>query len=247
MEDKNWWEYDQLPSGEPYEWGGAARGEKPWDNLDFHVDLGCGTVPKGRLGIDRFYAPGVGLLVDLSSLLPVTTPQETEADTVLRRTMNLYNARLLERFGSEEAAELEAARFGIAPTSALLPFPDDSIESIISHHFFEHLHGDQAIRLIDECHRVLKPGGVLRIIVPAFPSLSAVADLDHKSYWMAETFEQFFGAPDGSSWMESFSVPYTSSRFEKLEIDQTAMTPRELAWQHEDRREIRAALRKWGA
>ncbi len=30
----NWWEYEQLESGEPYDWGGAARGDKEWDGID---------------------------------------------------------------------------------------------------------------------------------------------------------------------------------------------------------------------
>jgi SAM-dependent methyltransferase len=245
MSEPNWWEYEQLESGEPYDWGGAARGDKEWDGIDYHLDLGCGTIPKGRLGIDRFYAPKVKLLIDLASLLPTPLALPPEAEDVARKTLNLYNARLLERYGSEDAVDAAAEKEGVAAVSSMLPFPDNSIESIISHHFFEHLHGEDAIKLIDECHRVLKPQGILRIIVPAWPSLSAVADLDHKSYWMPETFEQFLGAPDGSSWMESFSVPYTSSRFEKLEIDITAPSPPELRWTHDDRRELRAALRKW--
>lgn len=231
----NWWEYDQLPSGEPYDWGGeAARGGKPWDNLDFHLDLGCGTIPKGRLGIDRFYAPGVALGFDLANLTYVPAPHDCtpEIEGIAKRGYELYAQSRNDHFGGETNLHR-------------LPFPDNSIESIISHHFFEHLRGEHAIRLIDECHRVLKPKGVLRIIVPAFPSLTAIADLDHKSYWMPETFEPFFGSPDGRSWLESFSVPYTSSRFEKLEIDVTEMTPAEGRWFHDDRRELRAALRKW--
>ena len=32
------------------------------------VDLGCGTVKKGRIGVDRFPAPGVNVVCDLESL-----------------------------------------------------------------------------------------------------------------------------------------------------------------------------------
>jgi predicted SAM-dependent methyltransferase len=47
-----------------------------------------------------------------------------------------------------------------------LPCPDGRLEAIYSSHTFEHLHVDAAERALAECHRVLKPGGVLRIAVP---------------------------------------------------------------------------------
>lgn len=39
----------------------------PDDQIDFDVDLGCGTLKKARDGVDRFYAPGVDYVVDLDS------------------------------------------------------------------------------------------------------------------------------------------------------------------------------------
>ena len=47
-----------------------------------------------------------------------------------------------------------------------LPFADGSIAVIYSSHLLEHLHLDEANRLLAECHRVLAPEGVLRIVVP---------------------------------------------------------------------------------
>lgn len=39
-------------------------------------------------------------------------------------------------------------------------------EHIFSEHFFEHLFLDGAIELFKECYKVLKPNGVMRIVVP---------------------------------------------------------------------------------
>lgn len=190
------YDYDQLASGEPYDWGGAARGTSPYDNIDFHLDLGCGRAKKGRFGIDRYYDEGVNYVMDL------------------------------ER-------------------NPWLPFEDESIKSIVTHHFLEHLR-DGFLPLMDECHRVLEPGGIMRIIVPVFPSYSAVSDPDHKRYFLIETFDTFCGAPDGSHWMESFSTPYTDCRFEKVDEDYTARPESpSVWWTPADSREMRVALRKY--
>jgi predicted SAM-dependent methyltransferase len=47
-----------------------------------------------------------------------------------------------------------------------LPFPDDSINKIYSSHFFEHLSFKEAQKMLDECLRVLVPGGSFSICVP---------------------------------------------------------------------------------
>jgi predicted SAM-dependent methyltransferase len=47
-----------------------------------------------------------------------------------------------------------------------LPFNDNSVCYIFSEHFFEHLFHDEAVCLLNECWRILKPRGVIRIVVP---------------------------------------------------------------------------------
>src|SRR5215813_6484794 len=47
-----------------------------------------------------------------------------------------------------------------------LPHSDGSIDYVYSSHFLEHLPLQSARRLIKEMFRVLKPGGVARIVVP---------------------------------------------------------------------------------
>lgn len=219
-EQNYWWAYENLPSGEPYDWGGAARTDNPDDNLDFHLDLGCGRLKKGRLGIDRFADPGVDIVMDLD-LLHVAG----------------YGDRPWEL--TENPAE------GLMTVEGRLPFPKDSIESIITHHALEHI-GPGFIRLMDECYRVLKPDGVMRIIVPLFPSHSAVADPDHKRYFLEGGFQAFCGDEQGGSWLESFSTPYTTARFRQMREE--GMTARaadpSVWWTPEDARELRVSLVK---
>jgi SAM-dependent methyltransferase len=122
-----------------------------------------------------------------------------------------------------------------------LPFPDDSIESIISHHCLEHI-GSGFVELVDEIYRALKPDGILRAITPLFPSRTSVEDPTHCRMFMEGTWDAFCGTPD-NHWAESFSVPYTTARFEMLDKDITPALPVEDQWGPDDAREIRVALR----
>jgi len=47
-----------------------------------------------------------------------------------------------------------------------LPFDAASFDGIYASHVIEHLYRTDARRLLGECRRVLRPGGVLRVVVP---------------------------------------------------------------------------------
>jgi len=47
-----------------------------------------------------------------------------------------------------------------------LPYAGSSIDYVYTSHFLEHLSRDHAQKLIKEAHRVLKRGGIIRIVVP---------------------------------------------------------------------------------
>jgi predicted SAM-dependent methyltransferase len=86
-----------------------------------------------------------------------------------------------------------------------LDFDDESFDYIFSEHFLHHLFFDEAFALLEECHRVLKTQGLIRLVVPdadlrtyeppepvGFPDLdeSFLAPLKHKTrysvYMLAE-------------------------------------------------------------
>ena len=52
-----------------------------------------------------------------------------------------------------------------------LPFEDSAAELVYSSHFLEHIPRDQVAPFLQECWRILKPGGVLRIVVPDLENL----------------------------------------------------------------------------
>lgn len=229
-----WWEYDQLPSRAPYDWAPATRGERPWDQLDFHLDLGCGRVPKARMGIDLRPSPGAtDLAIDFETLLPTANDRLMDADmdqlNVVRRTVQQY-------------LSMPGAHGHVHPG---LPFPDESIKSIITHHCFEHV-GPGFERLMEECYRVLEWGGVMRIIVPLFPSYAAVSEYDHKRYFMVGTLMGFCQEPDGGpSIYDAFSERYNTCCFRQVDEDYSPPPDHPAkVWTPEDVREIRVTLWK---
>lgn len=48
-----------------------------------------------------------------------------------------------------------------------LPFPDNTVDGIFTCHVFEHFYMPELAPLVKACHRVLKPNGILRILVPS--------------------------------------------------------------------------------
>jgi len=51
-----------------------------------------------------------------------------------------------------------------------LPFPDDSATAVVLEHVVEHFALDEVVSLLDDCRRVLRPGGRIRVGVPDFGS-----------------------------------------------------------------------------
>jgi len=67
-----------------------------------------------------------------------------------------------------------------------LPWLDGSVAAILHEHYLEHLNLRQAHALTTECHRVLRPGGVLRIGVPdARACLRAYCGEESEAQWIA--------------------------------------------------------------
>jgi SAM-dependent methyltransferase len=77
-----------------------------------------------------------------------------------------------------------------------LPFRSNSVASIYSTHMFEHFYPDELKRLLQECVRVLKSGGGIRLIVPSLESAIA-AYTQKRSDWFYDSFPRHFDSLGG--------------------------------------------------
>lgn len=81
----------------------------------------------------------------------------------------------------------------VADLSDTLPFPDSSVDRIFAVHVLEHLF--DYLPLVDECHRVLRPGGVLHALSPWWRYVNAVADPTHVRFLDVQTFKELCSRP----------------------------------------------------
>lgn len=111
------------------------------------INVGCGTCPtKGYLNFDNS--------------LTVRAAGVPGIPAILRRIGVLGEHQL--KFASV------AAESGIrwANASSHIPLPDSSVAIAYSSHMIEHLTRKDADGFLEEMHRVLVPGGILRLAVP---------------------------------------------------------------------------------
>jgi len=83
------------------------------------------------------------------------------------------------------------------------PFEDNIFEEVRAHHVLEHIHTEKKTFVMYEAWRVLKPGGVLDIEVPEFPSPQSVQDPGHISFWHANSLMYF---QDGSKFRDAYAA-----------------------------------------
>ena len=93
-----------------------------------------------------------------------------------------------------------------------LPVPSDSFDAAYGSHVLEHLDPDAASRLLRECYRILRPGGILRIVVPDLETIArlyldsleraATGDIDaafRYDWMMLELYDQVVRTKSGGN------------------------------------------------
>jgi predicted SAM-dependent methyltransferase len=70
------------------------------------------------------------------------------------------------------------------------PWADNSVDEIVARSVFEHL-VLTLIETLDECWRILKPGGTLYVKVPYWKAEQAWMDPQHRWRWAPQVFDYF--------------------------------------------------------
>jgi predicted SAM-dependent methyltransferase len=63
-----------------------------------------------------------------------------------------------------------------------LPYGDDAVDAIFHEHLLEHLTKAEGRTLLEECHRILKPGGAMRVGWPDMAKLMRAYALRRRGY-----------------------------------------------------------------
>ena len=131
------------------------------------LNLGCGDkTPEGWVNVD--YALGAWLF-------------KIPCFAIFNKKFKLFNIKWSEKIFLHDLREK-------------LPWEDNSVDVIYSSHTLEHLFLCEAKTLLQECYRVLKPNGIIRIVVP-----------DLKSY----VVKYVAGKISAIEFLDALSVHYT--------------------------------------
>src|SRR4030095_11960557 len=78
------------------------------------------------------------------------------------------------------------------------PFPSGSFHYVFAEHLIEHLPWEDGLKMLKECHRVLAPGGKIRIVTPNLSKLIYLLNdgTDVESREFVEASRRLFGWPD---------------------------------------------------
>ena len=104
-----------------------------------------------------------------------------------------------------------------------LPFADGSVEAIFSSHVFEHLFRGEVASLIAECFRVLKPGGIIRVVVPDLERVVALFDSENPRSFIREIYEISVRAQVKNAHHCGFTGPLLSELFKKSGYSEVAV------------------------
>lgn len=90
------------------------------------------------------------------------------------------------------------------------PFDDNSVDYILMNHTLEHL--DDVVRVMEECHRILKPNGRLEIVVPYYKHTGAFADPTHRHFFTEHSMDYFLIEGGRGNW-------YTDKKFKLVKFE----------------------------
>lgn len=157
--------------------GRARRGRRIVPHADSRdgyvkVNLGCGlAVSPGWINVD-------------ASLNALVASWPRVAHKLLYRLSGANRYYSLEQY----CDLLENHVFVHHDLSHSIPLKDQTADFVYSSHFLEHLFKQDAERLLTDCHRALKPSGILRISIPDLAYAISLYARGEKEKMLADYF-----------------------------------------------------------
>ena len=105
------------------------------------------------------------------------------------------------------------------------PFDDSAFDSIYADNVIEHL--DNVIGVMEEIHRISRPGGLVKVIVPYFRARWAFIDPTHKHFFTTESFSYF---DPGHIHNKLFNYSKATFYVEKIVFNENIMHRGVLRW-----------------
>lgn len=166
-------------------------------NEGFHgVNLGCGLdTPPQWIGVDG------GITHVFAHTMPAPIVKAF-----------FPGFRMAKNYSADEyIARIKATRIIHYDLSHGIPFRTGTVPNVYSSHFFEHLTRSDASRLLKECHRVLRSGGIIRICVPSLETEAdrlraallayETGDIEPIQRWVTDSRSGFLGPYSRHRWM----------------------------------------------
>jgi predicted SAM-dependent methyltransferase len=106
-----------------------------------------------------------------------------------------------------------------------LPFPENRFQAVYASHVLEHLAPEAGLRLLRECHRVLRPDGIARIVVPDLETIARTylqclegaskgdAQAEERYDWMMlELYDQAVRTASGGAMAACLEQPHSEAQ-----------------------------------
>ena len=154
----------------------------PYDEKDIDVDITHCTMHSKDWWINKFrtIAPDYKVIIDYPRDLEYEQPEQHPPVSHIDQTddgliklnigsfkdmfyFNWMNIDILDITGF---CKSQAYHFLQKDITEGIPYKDNEVDLIFTSHFLEHIDRAQGKTFLKECHRVMKPGGVIRISVP---------------------------------------------------------------------------------
>ena len=88
--------------------------------------------------------------------------------------------------------------------NTILPHKNNSLNYVYSCHFFEHIHDNTINNLLKESYRILKNGGIIRIVVPDFQLMhNKYVNNDYNFFYKTTRFK---GRPEWKKYNVEYSI-----------------------------------------